>query len=40
VTGTPEFLGPFSSFIVLLITAIVPSLVMVWYFKRLGWFGW
>jgi magnesium transporter len=40
VTGTPEFLGPFTSFIVLLITAIVPSLVMIWYFKRLGWFGW
>jgi len=40
VTGNPDFFGPYTSFIVLLIIAIVPSLVMVWYFKRLGWFGW
>jgi len=39
-TGTPVFLGPFTSFIVLIIIAIVPSLVMVWHFKKLGWFGW
>lgn len=40
VTGSPDFLGQYTSFILLLIVAIIPSLVMVWYFKRLGWFGW
>lgn len=40
ITGSPNFLGPYTSFIILLTIAIVPSLVMVWYFKKLGWFGW
>ncbi|HEY7226761.1 MAG TPA: magnesium transporter CorA family protein [Nitrososphaeraceae archaeon] len=40
ITGSPDFLGPYTSFIILLTIAIVPSLVMVWYFKKLGWFGW
>ena len=40
ITGSPDFLGPYTSFITLLIIAIVPSSVMVWYFKKLGWFGW
>ncbi len=39
-TGTPVFLGPYTSFIILLIIAIIPSLVMVWYFKKLGWVRW
>src|SRR5213593_2459065 len=40
ITGSPDFLGPYTSFIILLMIAIVPSSVMVWYFKKLGWFGW
>lgn len=40
ITGSPDFLGPYTSFIILLIIAIVPSAVMVLYFKKLGWFGW
>jgi len=40
ITGSLDFLGPYTSFIILLTIAIVPSLVMVWYFKKLGWFGW
>ena len=40
ITGSPDFLGPYTSFIILLIIAIVPSSVMVLYFKKLGWFGW
>ena len=39
LTGSPVFLGPYTSFIILLIIAIIPSLVMAWYFKRLGWVG-
>ena len=39
LTGSPVFLGPYTSFIILLLIAIIPSLVMVWYFKRLGWVG-
>jgi magnesium transporter len=40
ITGSPDFLGPYTSFLILLMIAIVPSSVMVWYFKKLGWFGW
>ena len=40
ITGSPDFFGPYTSFIILLIIAIVPSSVMVLYFKKLGWFGW
>lgn len=39
-TGTLVFLGPYTSFILLIIIAIVPSLAMVLHFKKLGWFGW
>src|SRR4029079_13449817 len=37
ITGSSDFLGPYTSFIILLIIAIVPSAVMVLYFKKLGW---
>jgi magnesium transporter len=40
ITGSPDFLGPYTSFIILLTIAIVPSSIMVCYFKKLGWFGW
>ncbi len=39
LTGSPVFLGPYTSFTILLMVAIIPSLAMVWYFKRLGWVG-
>ena len=39
-TGTPVFLGQYTSFILLIIIAIIPSLAMVLHFKKLGWFGW
>ena len=37
-TGPATFFGPFTSFIVLGIAAIVPALSMMLYFRYLGWF--
>jgi len=38
VTGPLNFFGPYTSLLVLLIGMLIPALVMVWYFKRVGWF--
>ena len=38
-TGPATFFGPFTSFIILGIVAIVPALSMILYFRYLGWFG-
>jgi magnesium transporter len=39
-TGPSTFFGPFTSFTLLVIAAILPAVIMIWYFKRQGWFGW
>ena len=39
-TGPVTFFGPFTSFTLLVIAAILPAVIMIWYFKRQGWFGW
>ena len=39
-TGPATFIGPFTSFTLLVIAAILPAVIMIWYFKRQGWFGW
>ena len=36
-TGSPTFFGQYTSFILLVIAAIVPAVIMTWYFKRQGW---
>jgi len=36
-TGSWTFLGPYTTFIVLLLIMIVPVISMAWYFHRLGW---
>ncbi len=36
-TGSPTFLGQYTSCILLVIVAIVPAVIMMWYFKRQGW---
>lgn len=38
VTGPLTFWGIYTSLIVILVASIVPSVLMVWYFKRRGWF--
>ena len=38
-TGSTTFFGPFTSFTLLVTAAIFPSVIMLWYFKRQGWFG-
>ena len=38
--GPATFFGPFTSFTLLVIAAILPAVIMIWYFKRQGWFGW
>jgi magnesium transporter len=37
VTGPPTFLGEYTSLILLVVVAIVPAIIMMWYFKRQGW---
>jgi magnesium transporter len=37
-TGPLEFAGPYSSFLVIVIIMLIPSAIMVWYFRRAGWF--
>ncbi|MGA7141073.1 MAG: magnesium transporter CorA family protein [Nitrososphaeraceae archaeon] len=39
-TGPATFFGPFTSFTLLVIAAILPAVIMIWYFKRQGWFWW
>ncbi len=39
-TGSANFFGPFTSFTLLVISAMLPAVIMIWYFKRRGWFGW
>ncbi len=36
-TGSPTFLGQFTSFILLVGAVIVPAVIMMWYLKRQGW---
>jgi magnesium transporter len=36
-TGSPTFLGQYTSFILLVIAAVVPAIIMMWYFKRQRW---
>ena len=38
-TGPATFFGPFTSFALLVTAAILPSVIMLWYFKRQRWFG-
>jgi len=38
-TGPATFFGPFTSFLLLVTAAILPSVIMLWYFKRQRWFG-
>ena len=39
VTGSWTFLGPYTTLIIILIMSVVPALLMLWYFRRLGWTG-
>lgn len=32
-----DFLGPYTTFIILLIISLVPALLMLWYFRRVRW---
>lgn len=36
--GSWTFWGKYTSFVILLLTAVTPSLLMYWYFKKRGWF--
>jgi magnesium transporter len=36
-TGPATFLGEYSSFIILIIASIIPTVVMIYWFKREGW---
>jgi hypothetical protein len=36
--GPWEFLGPYTSLIFIFLAMLVPAVVMVLYFKRVGWF--
>jgi magnesium transporter len=36
-TGSPKFLGEYTSFIILLLAAIIPAGLMMYWFKRQGW---
>ncbi|MEM4217007.1 MAG: magnesium transporter CorA family protein [Candidatus Methanomethylicaceae archaeon] len=36
-TGPWTFLGPYTTFIILLIISFLPAIIMVIYFKKLGW---
>lgn len=36
-TGAWSFLGPYTTLIILLVVATIPALVMIWYFRRVGW---
>ena len=36
-TGTWTFLGPYTTLITITIVSLVPALIMLWHFRRLGW---
>jgi magnesium transporter len=36
-TGSPKFLGEYTSFIILLLAAIIPAGIMMYWFKKQGW---
>ncbi|MEM2883445.1 MAG: magnesium transporter CorA family protein [Nitrososphaerales archaeon] len=36
-TGPWDFLGTYTTLIILLILSIIPALLMLWYFRRVGW---
>jgi magnesium transporter len=36
-TGAWAFLGPYATLIILLIVATIPALIMIWYFRKVGW---
>ena len=36
-TGAWDFLGPYTTFIILLIISTAPALLMLWYFRNLRW---
>ncbi|MGH9978502.1 MAG: CorA family divalent cation transporter [Nitrososphaeraceae archaeon] len=36
-TGSWNFFGLYTTLIVLILISIVPALVMLWYFRKLGW---
>ena len=36
-TGAWMFLGPYTTLIIILLVAILPTMIMLWYFHRLGW---
>ena len=38
VTGPLDWFGPYTSLIVLFIAMIIPAIIMLLYFKRVGWF--
>jgi magnesium transporter len=35
--GPPTFLGPYTTFLILLAVMITPAALMAWYFRRAGW---
>ena len=37
-TGPLEFLGLYTSMVFVFVAMLVPTLAMVWYFRRVGWF--
>ncbi len=37
MTGAWGFLGPYSTFWIILLVSLVPAFLMLLYFKRLGW---
>ncbi len=36
-TGSWDFLGPYTTFIIILLVSTIPALLMLWYFRRLRW---
>ena len=37
-TGAWTFFGPYTTFLIILLAAVIPALLMAWYFHRVGWF--
>ena len=38
-TGNLNIFGPYSSFVLIILASVVPALIMLFYFRRLGWVG-
>jgi magnesium transporter len=36
-TGSPQFFGSYTTFIVIMLLSITSAFFMVWYFRKLGW---